>query len=599
MALRELLAQFDVKFNGAAQLRQADTQVTQLASHMRQAATATDRLSAVQAKLRFAGQMRPVSPAVPQLTTGADIAAFDRAHAVVSRSPGIFSRAGIAMSGLWQRAAEGPGIVSALASNWHHLLGVLGSAYIFSHLVGHTLDEARALNKLSKQTGESVEELKKLEYQANLSGVSSDDLRMGIRRLYMDLGQASSGSKRMKGIFDAFGIETDKKKGLEPVSEMLVKVADGMSQISDPSEKAALSMQLFGRAGMQMIPLLSKSTEELRALAEDFELMANKHGVEKFYKNAAILTKEGKRTKFAMGELKEEIVAALLPGLIKSAKMTTEFVRGLQRLNSGGALVRLMFTGLAAVVITRMPAMISAVHHFAAAWGLPLVAVVLLGLALEDLYTYSKGGKSFLGDSFLPNAARTLLVVQDLVSRFVAKNIEDFQICSAVIQDIWINMMQGLRLPQFALKALGAEGPADNEERLRTKIDFNDARRRTNFLNDIDLIDRRQKGGPGLGSGQWHGKAKGAVGSQPGDEDLVNRAQAWARGRPDISERAYQGGEGVGRRIVEKNLTDKSTTTIHVNVTDKEAGKKVADQVAKLTRNARAALNAGGVEQIE
>lgn len=111
-------------------------------------------------------------------------------------------------------------------------------------------DLGSELQDASVRTGVSVEALSALKFAAEQSGASFENLEKGIRFL-----QKSGGDASVAGI---------------------MRIADELASISDPSERARRSMELFGRfAGPELLPLLSAGSNGLRMLMEQAEATGN------------------------------------------------------------------------------------------------------------------------------------------------------------------------------------------------------------------------------------------------------------------------------------------------------------------------------------
>ncbi len=70
--------------------------------------------------------------------------------------------------------------------------------------------------------------------------------------------------------FDALGISVrDANGALRPTAEVLKEVADRFQTMPDGAEKTALAMDLFGKSGAAMIPMLNAGSEGMTALMEE------------------------------------------------------------------------------------------------------------------------------------------------------------------------------------------------------------------------------------------------------------------------------------------------------------------------------------------
>lgn len=101
-------------------------------------------------------------------------------------------------------------------------------------------NEGDALAKMSQRTGLAVETLSALGYAAEQSGSDLDSLEKGIKHVQKEGGDASLGG--------------------------LMAIADELAAIEDPGERAARAMQIFGKSGTDLLPLMDKGGAGMREL---------------------------------------------------------------------------------------------------------------------------------------------------------------------------------------------------------------------------------------------------------------------------------------------------------------------------------------------
>ncbi|MGH7143122.1 MAG: hypothetical protein ACREJ2_03190 [Planctomycetota bacterium] len=111
------------------------------------------------------------------------------------------------------------------------------------------------LDKLAARTGISVEALSELGYAAQLSGASLDDLEVGLRTMQRTLGYAKEGLATYTRALDKLGLTVDQLLTLSPEQQFEL-IAKRLQGISDPAIRAATAMEIFGRAGTTLLPML-------------------------------------------------------------------------------------------------------------------------------------------------------------------------------------------------------------------------------------------------------------------------------------------------------------------------------------------------------
>lgn len=123
------------------------------------------------------------------------------------------------------------------------------------------INAAADLDDLAEKTGASVEELSKLAQQAHISGVAMETIETGLIRLAKSLHASDEESKKATRALDALGLKADELKGKDTAAALRI-VATELNKYADGSSKAALAMDLFGKSGAQLLPLLKDMATE-------------------------------------------------------------------------------------------------------------------------------------------------------------------------------------------------------------------------------------------------------------------------------------------------------------------------------------------------
>jgi len=126
---------------------------------------------------------------------------------------------------------------------------LLGSVKVFSGM-------GDALDKMSLRTGTSVEALSELGFAAEQAGADLETLENGLKFMQRSLVDAAKGSATAQQALSLLGLSVADLAGLSP-DQQFKALADRLSQVTDPALRTALAMEIFGRAGTKLLPLLS------------------------------------------------------------------------------------------------------------------------------------------------------------------------------------------------------------------------------------------------------------------------------------------------------------------------------------------------------
>ena len=137
---------------------------------------------------------------------------------------------------------------------------LFGAARMFA-TVGDDLEE------MSQRTGVSVEALSELGFAADIAGSDLETLETGIKHMQRAIVEAAGGSESAQQALAKLGVSAADLAGLSP-DEQFKRMADGIARIEDPALRVAVAMQIFGRSGTKLIPLLAEGASGIEALQE-------------------------------------------------------------------------------------------------------------------------------------------------------------------------------------------------------------------------------------------------------------------------------------------------------------------------------------------
>ncbi len=137
--------------------------------------------------------------------------------------------------------------------------------------VKHSLDHADALGKAAQKAGVSVQALSRLEYAARLSDVSMEGLTGSLTKLGKAMVDATTDKTGAASIaFKALGIDVrDASGNIRDSNAVFLDIADRFGRMEDGATKSTLAMQLFGKAGAELIPLLNSGRDGLKQMADE------------------------------------------------------------------------------------------------------------------------------------------------------------------------------------------------------------------------------------------------------------------------------------------------------------------------------------------
>lgn len=207
--------------------------------------------------------------------------------------------------------------------------GVIGGAITAAiGVAAHSImDYSGTILDASQKTGIATDALQKLKFGAEQSGLNFEGLQDAIIRMNNALGEAArTGKGPMVDALAAVGLTIQSFQGLTP-DQQFIKLAEALSHVPDPALKTSLAMDIFGKSGAQLIPLLdggAAGIEELGRQAEVLGIVLDGGVIE----SAEALGDQWDAMKLQLQGIALQIGAALIPVLQQMLPVIQQVLAG-------------------------------------------------------------------------------------------------------------------------------------------------------------------------------------------------------------------------------------------------------------------------------
>lgn len=149
-----------------------------------------------------------------------------------------------------------------------------------------TVEWAGGVAKLSRETGSGTEAISKLLYAGKRYGLEVTDMSKSLGIFSKKLVEANKGNNETADTFNKMGVSIKGADGkLKPFDSIFGQVAEKFKTMPNGVEKTALAMQLFGKSGKDMLPLLNQGADgmaKLGAQAEKFGFVLTQNNIKAF-----------------------------------------------------------------------------------------------------------------------------------------------------------------------------------------------------------------------------------------------------------------------------------------------------------------------------
>lgn len=143
-----------------------------------------------------------------------------------------------------------------------------------------TADE---IDKMSQKIGISTEAYQEWSYVMGQNGMDVDKLATGMKTLVSQMDRAANGTASAQENFDRLGVSIYNTDGsLKDQETLLNEVMHALADMENGTEKAQIATELFGKAGIEMMPMLNQGAnamDELTQRAHDLGLVMSEDAV--------------------------------------------------------------------------------------------------------------------------------------------------------------------------------------------------------------------------------------------------------------------------------------------------------------------------------
>lgn len=255
----------------------------------------------------------------------------------------------------------------------------------FGLAVKGQIDAADGLSKSAQASGVAVEALSALRYAADLSGVSAETLETSLGRLSRGLSELSKGAKG--GAADALrrlGISAKDASGnLRAPDAVMAEIAERFSKMENGAAKTALAIEIFGRSGAQLIPMLNSGKAGLAEMTAEAQRLGLVIGTETA-QQAEVFNDNLTRLQSAGTGLANVAMAALLPAFVAVTNALVAFSQNGEQVGAVLSTIGRSAAVAGAAVLTAMsPAIWAGISSAAIAMSTTVVgAIKAIGIAI-------------------------------------------------------------------------------------------------------------------------------------------------------------------------------------------------------------------------
>jgi hypothetical protein len=297
-----------------------------------------------------------------------------------------------------------------------------------AEFIDHMAEGAEKIQHLSQEFGMTAAQIQQLQGVATATGVPIDALTRGMAFLDRNMANAAMGAKNTKQAMDAVGISMN--DGRDQMAK-LETVADKFANMADGPKKVALAMQLFGRSGKELIPILNlgaQGIEELNQKMDDYGVR-NEEAAAK----GAILAENVNETKLGFMGIDNVLMDALAPAFTELVAGINSVIQAFVQSYDTGGIVYVVFQTIADVIQGLVEIVEELGSIFSAIWGVISDVVSDIGHDIADVFGISIPGNVNTSKLVMNEFKDLLEIVGAAVKTFVDSAGLGFRVLAQVI----------------------------------------------------------------------------------------------------------------------------------------------------------------------
>jgi hypothetical protein len=161
----------------------------------------------------------------------------------------------------------GMDVAKSLAGPIAGALSIAGATAAFKSAMASAIEAGDAIDKGRQKIGVGSAAYQRLSEMAKLAGTEIDRMQPAFARMARVITTAADGSDVSQRALRRLGLELVDLQGKSPDRQFAI-IANRLAMITDETQKAAAAQELFGRAAVDMMPLINQYAALERQVAD-------------------------------------------------------------------------------------------------------------------------------------------------------------------------------------------------------------------------------------------------------------------------------------------------------------------------------------------
>ena len=132
------------------------------------------------------------------------------------------------------------------------------------------------ISDLSAKTGIGTEALQRLKYAAEQNGGTLEQVTGAVLKLGNNL---AGGNKSAVGALGALGLSFEQIRSMAP-DKAFITIGDAIAKVEDPMARSKLAIDLFGKSGAELLPMMTGNLSDTAAAADRLGIVMSDSAIE-------------------------------------------------------------------------------------------------------------------------------------------------------------------------------------------------------------------------------------------------------------------------------------------------------------------------------
>lgn len=212
---------------------------------------------------------------------------------------------------------------------------VAGATAAYAGIVRPALEMADNLQKQADIAGVTTTAFQQYAFAAKQSGSSAESMSTGLQKLTANAYEAFAGNKKLAEGFQVLGVNLrDANGNFRNTNDIVDETVRKLADLENPAQQSALAVQLLGKGGKDLIPMLRGGSEEIdrmRQSAQDLGQVLSEDAIKNLDKMGDNIDLLGNKLRVQLAESVNQAMPALetlAQGLTKIINLAGEAAQG-------------------------------------------------------------------------------------------------------------------------------------------------------------------------------------------------------------------------------------------------------------------------------